>query len=151
MEVDEARRRFASARVARLATVGVDGQPHLVPVTFSCVGNTIFSAVDGKPKSTRDLKRLRNIEAHPQVTLLVDLYSDDWDDLWWVRVDGAATVVWAGPEFDPGIASLREKYPQYAQTSPAGPLVLVQVQQWRGWAAAGSDGGHMTGQEEAGR
>ncbi|WP_256788895.1 TIGR03668 family PPOX class F420-dependent oxidoreductase [Frankia sp. AvcI1] len=31
----EARRRFAGARVARLATAGADGQPLVVPVTFA--------------------------------------------------------------------------------------------------------------------
>ena len=93
MTDDDARRRFASARVARLATVTAGNDPHLVPICFAVQGDTIYSAVDAKPKTTRDLKRLRNIEANPRVTLLVDHYEDDWEQVWWVRVDGTAHVV----------------------------------------------------------
>ena len=85
--------RFSDARVARLATVDATGQPHIVPVTFAHNDNTIVIAVDHKPKSTRNLKRLRNIEANPKVTLLVDHYDEDWSQLWWVRADGTAEVV----------------------------------------------------------
>ena len=92
LDVDDARRRFAAARVARLATVAGDGQPHLVPVVFAVEGDTVLIAVDAKPKRHRALKRLRNIADHPAVSLLVDHYDDDWSALWWVRADGVATV-----------------------------------------------------------
>ena len=73
MPTDEARARFAAARVARLATAG----PHLVPVCFAVDGDTIWSAVDAKPKRSRELQRLRNIEADPRVAVLADHYTDD--------------------------------------------------------------------------
>ena len=93
MTADEARRRFAAARVARLATADAEGVPHLVPVVFAVDGDTIVVAVDRKPKRTTALKRLANVRANPRVALLADHYADDdWDALWWVRADGAGTV-----------------------------------------------------------
>jgi PPOX class probable F420-dependent enzyme len=132
--VDEAaaRTRFAAARVARLATVGADGTPHLVPVTFAVRGDTVVIAVDHKPKRTTDLKRLRNIAADPRVSLLADQYDEDWDRLWWVRADGRARVADTGP-----VDLLVAKYPQYADRPPAGPVIIVEIDKWRGWAASG--------------
>ncbi|WP_330460568.1 TIGR03668 family PPOX class F420-dependent oxidoreductase [Streptomyces sp. NBC_00820] len=93
----EARRRFTTARVARLATTDATGRPHQVPVVFArhTEGGTdrIVTAVDHKPKTTTDLKRLANIAAHPSVCLLADAYDEDWDQLWWARVDGEACVL----------------------------------------------------------
>lgn len=132
MEPSEARERFAGARVARLATVAAGGMPHLVPVTFAVEGDTVVIAVDHKPKRTTDLKRLRNIEAEPRVSLLADHYAEDWDRLWWVRADGAARVVRAGGP----VGALVAKYPQYAARPPAGPVIVVTVHSWRGWAAS---------------
>ncbi len=93
LTADEARRRFGTAAVARLATIGPDGRPHLVPVTFALDGDRIYTAVDAKPKTTANLRRLRNIDADPRVTLLADHYEDDWDRLWWARADGRAAIL----------------------------------------------------------
>ena len=84
------RQRLAGARVARLATLTPDGRPHVVPCCFALVEDTLYSAVDGKPKTTLALRRLDNVRAHPACSLLVDHYADDWAALWWVRVDGTA-------------------------------------------------------------
>ena len=132
MSPDEARARFASARVAHLATADADGRPHVVPMTFALLGdNTIVSAVDHKPKHTTALKRLANIEANPRVAVLADHYSDDWSQLWWVRADGTARVSdGAAP------AALVERYAPYRDRPPQGPLVVVTVERWSGWAAA---------------
>ncbi|MFJ3641493.1 TIGR03668 family PPOX class F420-dependent oxidoreductase [Streptomyces sp. NPDC090108] len=98
----EARRRFTRARVARLATVDAAGRPHQVPVVFARLteGGTdrIVTAVDHKPKTTADLRRLANIAAHPAVCLLADAYDEDWAQLWWGRVDGEADVLAPRPE-----------------------------------------------------
>ncbi len=94
MTADEARARFAAARVARLATAGADGRPHLVPVVFAVSGDIIYSAVDAKPKRTTALRRLANVRQNPAVALLVDHYvDDDWGALWWVRADGRGRVL----------------------------------------------------------
>ena len=76
------------ARVARLATVSRDGRPHVVPICFVLDGDTLHTAVDEKPKRTRSLQRLRNIEANPNVEVLIDGYDEDWSRLWWVRLRG---------------------------------------------------------------
>ncbi|MDQ0381675.1 TIGR03668 family PPOX class F420-dependent oxidoreductase [Amycolatopsis thermophila] len=127
----EARERFAAARVARLATVSADGRPHLVPVTFAVSGDEIVFAVDHKPKSTTDLRRLRNIAANPAVSFLADAYDEDWTRLWWCRADGTATIGASAPD---AIALLRGKYEQYARRPPEGPVVRTRVTRWSGWA-----------------
>jgi PPOX class probable F420-dependent enzyme len=133
---DEARRRFASARVARLATVGADGAPHLVPIVFALDGDTIYSAVDAKPKRTTKLRRLDNVRAQPRVSLLADHYEDDWTALWWVRADGRGCVVESGaPEADRAVALLTARYEQYLAMAPAGPVLAVEVERWTGWQA----------------
>jgi PPOX class probable F420-dependent enzyme len=124
--------RFATARVARLATVGEDGAPHLVPIVFAFAGDLIFSAVDGKPKRSRSLRRLANIAAEPRVSLLADHYEEDWTRLWWVRADGIATVRDSSAE---GLAALSAKYPQYLETPPPGPFVEISVRRWSVWGS----------------
>jgi PPOX class probable F420-dependent enzyme len=133
MSPAEARERFASARVARLATADAAGVPHIVPLVFALAGDTLFSAVDAKPKRSTDLKRLRNVAANPRVALLADHYADDdWEALWWARADGTGRVLEAAPE---AVALLRERYAQYRDAPPEGPVLAVDVQRWSGWHA----------------
>ena len=128
--------RFAAERVARLATVSAGGLPHLVPVVFAVAADTLWTAVDTKPKSTRALRRLANIQENPLVSLLVDHYEEDWSALWWVRADGTATVVPAGSaDGQAGVAALVAKYPQYQMEPPPGPVVVIAVDRWRAWSA----------------
>lgn len=130
------RERFGNARIARLATVDADGQPHLVPLCFALAGDRIVSVVDAKPKRSVNLRRLANVRAQPRVSVLVDEYDEDWTRLWWVRTDGAARVIESGAERDTAVAALRAKYPQYERQPPAGPVVEVSVDRWRGWSAS---------------
>jgi PPOX class probable F420-dependent enzyme len=130
----EARSLLAAARVARLATAGADGRPHLVPVTFAVEGDAVFFAVDAKPKRSQHLRRLRNIEDNPHVSLLVDEYDEDWARLWWVRADGVARVHRTAEVADRAHALLRAKYPQYAEVDvAAGPVVEIAVERLSGW------------------
>ncbi len=132
-----ARDRFAAARVARLATADAAGVPHLVPVVFAVDGDTVFTAVDDKPKRTRALRRLANIAANPHVCLLADHYEEDWSRLWWVRADGTARELDpADPATAAALALLTARYPQYAQPPP-GPVVAVTVTRWTAWSGAG--------------
>lgn len=119
--------------MARLATVTPDGRPHVVPCCFALAGDTVYSAVDAKPKSTPALQRIANVEAHPVASLLVDHYDDDWSALWWVRLDGAARVVTSDDERERALALLAEKYPQYRETAPPGAVIGVDVTRWRSW------------------
>lgn len=136
MDEDALRGRLATAPVARLATVGPDGAPHLVPVCFAPVRESIVTAVDAKPKSTSRLRRLDHVRREPRVTLLVDHYEDDWGRLWWVRVDGLAHVTASGPVYEEGITALVARYHQYRDRPPAGPLIAVEPTRWTGWSAS---------------
>ena len=93
MDPEERRSRLAAARVARLATVSADGEPHVVPVAFVLVDDVVYTAIDAKPKTTRRLRRLADVEATGRASVLVDVYDEDWSALWWVRADGAAEVL----------------------------------------------------------
>ncbi|WP_433378333.1 TIGR03668 family PPOX class F420-dependent oxidoreductase [Actinoplanes sp. CA-142083] len=121
---------FATARVARLATVTPGGVPHLVPIVFALTGDVLHTAVDAKPKRTRDLKRLANIAANPRVSVLADHYDDDWSQLWWVRADGVARVLDASPA---GLRALAGRYPQYRENPPPGPFLEITVERWSSW------------------
>jgi len=128
------RRRVSSARVGRLATVRTDGTPHLVPICFAVVGDTVVSGVDDKPKKTVKLQRLANVRANPAVSLLVDHYDEEWSRVWWVRVDGRARVVEGGPERDAAVTALRAKYEQYERVAIGGAALVIDADRWSGWA-----------------
>jgi PPOX class probable F420-dependent enzyme len=132
---EQARRRFAEARHAYLATSDPAGQPHLVPVTFAVRDDVVVIAVDHKPKSGTRLKRLRNIEANDQVSLLVDEYHEDWTRLWWARADGVAEL--CTDDVAEPVRWLSEKYPPYREQPPAGPVVYIEVRRWSGWSYTG--------------
>ena len=132
--------RLRAARVGRLATVTPEGSPHVVPLVFVVLerdgGLVAYWVVDEKPKRSRRLQRLRNIEINPSVAILVDEYSDDWGRLWWVRADGTGRVVRSRSERVAALDALHGKYQQYAITPPAGPVVAVDIERVTGWAAS---------------
>ena len=136
MQTAELRGRFASGAVARLSTVRPDGAPHLVPVVFALVEDTVYSAVDAKPKRSRRLQRLGNVRAEPRCALLVDHYEKDWTRRWWDRAEGSAAVVDATSPDHPGSRAQVERFPQYGEEPPAGPLLVVTVDRWTGWSGA---------------
>lgn len=140
MTAQDARRRFASAQVATLATVTPAGRPHVVPVTFAADGDLVYTAVDAKPKSTTDLQRLRNLRANPEVALLADHYSADWSELWWARADGHAAVLdQPGAMLEP-VRLLAARYAQYQSHPPDGPVIMITVRRWTGWQALAGPG-----------
>lgn len=132
---DEARRRLAAARIARLATVRADGRPHIVPIVFAFDGEVVRTIADPKPKRGLDLQRHRNIAGNPAVSVLVDEYTEAWQAIWWVRADGIGRVVEDGPERDAAIRQLRAKYPQYAEwTEPFGAATIIRVERITSWS-----------------
>ncbi|TMR88232.1 TIGR03668 family PPOX class F420-dependent oxidoreductase [Nonomuraea basaltis] len=135
MDDGTARARFGGERVARLGTVGGDGAPHLVPVVFAMIAGRVVTAIDHKPKTTANLRRLRNIRENPKASLLVDHYEDDWARLWWVRADGLARVVEGGQDREAALDALAAKYAQYRERRPTGPMIVVDVTRWTGWSA----------------
>jgi PPOX class probable F420-dependent enzyme len=135
MTDDEARRRLAAARVARLASTDEHGRPHVVPICFALAGDRVVSVVDHKPKRSMELRRLENVRRNPAVQLVVDHYDDDWSVLWWVRVSGRGRVVEDGTARDDAIGVLASKYPQYREHRPAGPALLIDITEITAWQA----------------
>ncbi|MFZ0834267.1 MAG: TIGR03668 family PPOX class F420-dependent oxidoreductase, partial [Mycobacterium sp.] len=109
--------------------------PHVVPVVFAVAHDVVYTAVDTKRKSTHRLRRLVNIEQNPVVSLLVDHYADDWNELWWVRADGVAEIHDRGEVMATGYDLLRRKYPQYQRISLTGPVIGIAVSRWSSWHA----------------
>lgn len=113
----------------------------MVPVCFVLLGETIYHAIDAKPKSVgaEQLRRVKNIQANPQATLLVDHYVEDWRRLWWVLLHGRARLVPDGQEHARAVIALRRKYPQYRTTTPltSGAVVIaLDVGRLRHWQAS---------------
>jgi PPOX class probable F420-dependent enzyme len=136
LDLDLQRHLLAEARVGRLATVDAAGNPHVVPVCFVLDGETVYWAVDHKPKASPRLRRLANLKANPVAQLVVDHYAEDWAELWWVRVSAAAEVLPPGAETERALDLLAAKYEQYRELRPDGPVVRLKVSRWSGWAAA---------------
>ena len=134
------RRLVEAARVARLATVDTGGRPHLVPVCFvldsgGAEGDRAYIAVDHKPKRGTELRRTANLRATGRACLLVDRYDEDWSQLWWVRLDGHGGEVQDPGEADRAIDALAVKYPQYLADRPDGPVLVIDIDGYRGWSA----------------
>lgn len=129
----DALRLLADARVGRLATTDAAAVPHVIPFVFVLDGRTLYWAVDAKPKRSPRLKRLANIEANPNVELVVDHYEEDWSRVWWVRAHGAARILPAGDESDRALRLLASKYPQYVADAPSGPAVAIELSRVSGW------------------
>ena len=130
------RRRVRASRVGRLATADPDGRIHLVPIVFALSGDTLYTAVDAKPKRSRVLRRMENARARPDVAVLVDRYDEDWSLLWWVRLQGRARVLDDGDEAARALALLAEKYEQYRELPPGSPVLALDVTEWHGWTAS---------------
>jgi PPOX class probable F420-dependent enzyme len=128
------------ARVGRLATADAAGRPLVVPVCFAFDGEAVYSAVDDKPKRTRNLRRLRNIGENPQASLVVDVWDEDWTRLAWVIVEGPAEVLATGPEFTRALELLRAKYPQYRTMALErdGAVVRLAADRVLAWRATGA-------------
>ncbi len=97
-------------------------------------GSTLYTAVDDKPKRTRALRRLSNIEADPRVEVLVDHWDEDWSRLWWVRLRGRARIV----EDRRAVDLLAAKYPQYRERPPGGPVIAIEIEERSEWTSSPS-------------
>ncbi len=130
---------LAAARTATLATIAPDGRPRLVPVCFVLAedGARLWIALDEKPKSIadpRDLARVRDVLARPEVTMLVDRWSEDWTELAWLRLAGRASLVEPADVPAGIVASLRAKYPQYATHAlESRPMLAVAIESRTSW------------------
>jgi PPOX class probable F420-dependent enzyme len=127
------------ARVARLATVDARGRPHIVPVCFVYDGKLFYTAVDEKPKRVprERLARLQNIEAVPRVSLLIDEYTEDWTQLWYILIRGRAKLIpkTGYKERASAIRKLKAKYRQYARGMLAedAPVIRITPERTTSW------------------
>jgi len=125
---------LATARLGHLATASGDGRPHVVPVCFAWLPPLVYSAIDGKPKRTMHLRRIRNISETGRAALVVDRWSEDWTKLAYVLVEGPAEVLEDGQERDEALILLTAKYPQYddlpLEGNPVIKLLAEHVVEW---------------------
>jgi PPOX class probable F420-dependent enzyme len=121
--------------VARLGLLDEQGAPRVLPVTFAVAEGRIWSAIDQKPKRAEEPARLRFLRRDPRAALTVDQYSDDWGELAWVQVLGRVAIVEVG-EGGAGLEALREKYEQYRDEAPPGPLLALEPRRYLAWRAA---------------
>ena len=134
---DAARAFCERSRVARLATADANGVPHLVPVCYAIIGDSLYITIDEKPKRTgTPLKRLRNIAENPEVAVTLDRWDEDWRRLAWVMLRGRAEILPDGDEHDQAQARLRERYPQYRTMDLAPlPVIAVRIARATTWGA----------------
>ncbi|MCS6801149.1 MAG: TIGR03668 family PPOX class F420-dependent oxidoreductase [Chloroflexota bacterium] len=133
----EAERFVATARVGRLATIGDDGFPYLVPFCYVLYQGALWMPLDAKPKRVpvERLKRVRNLIARPNVGVVIDRWAEDWSQLGYVQIRGIASLVREGEEREAALRLLREKYPQYRMmpeiaVNPTVRITPVAVQVW---------------------
>ncbi len=107
------------ARVARMATAGADGRLHNVPISPVLEAGSLLIATDTTSR------KVRNLEANPRVTLVYDEYSEMWDLLRGVVIEGSVRIVRGGDEFTRACALLYEKFRQYEIDSPIEPETSV--------------------------
>jgi PPOX class probable F420-dependent enzyme len=103
-------------RVARLATADAGGHPHIVPVCYAFDAIHFYIPLDEKPKKVDEskLRRVRNIEARHEASLLIDQYDDDWSRLGFVLIHGHAGLLQPiDPLHTQALVLLRERYLQY--------------------------------------
>jgi PPOX class probable F420-dependent enzyme len=126
-------------RVARLGTADAGGRPLVVPVCYAFDGTQLYSAIDPKPKRTRRLRRVRNLEENPQCSLVVDVWDEEWSRLRWVIVEGRAELLSSGADYARGISLLIGKYPQYRTLGldqEHGTLIRLTPERYLHWSYA---------------
>ncbi|MGH2754157.1 MAG: pyridoxamine 5'-phosphate oxidase family protein [Actinomycetota bacterium] len=120
-------------RRAALTTLDRRGYPHAVPVVYAVYGDDLVTPIDRKPKTGKPLGRRLNIERNPNVTILVDRWSEEWTGLAWVMARGKASI-------RPAEASLAEleaivaRYPGYRHIIEASEVIQVAVERLSWWS-----------------
>ena len=129
---------ISEGRVGRLATADASGQPLVVPICYAFDGESLFSAIDAKPKTPgpQGLKRIRNIRENPRVSIVIDRYDEEWSRLRYVIIQGQAEILTEGGAFSRGVDLLLAKYPQYRSMGldrEAGVMIRVEPGRVTAW------------------
>lgn len=106
-----------------------------MPVCFTWAGDVIWTAIDGKPKSGRELQRIKDVESNNRVAFTVDRWDEDWGKLAWLQARGRATILPTGEDALRAQSALKDKYPQYTTTPLEGRVIRIDVDRWVGWSA----------------
>lgn len=129
-------------RVARFATVGADGQPHVVPICYAVAAGTAYFTIDEKPKQrdVKALKRIRNLQQNSRAALVVDRYDSDWTRLGWVMLQGEGTVILSGDEHANAQRLLKTRYPQLAGMKiDELPVIAIRIERVISWGNLDTD------------
>ena len=135
--MSDARTRLERADHGILSTLhptrGIDS----VPICFVVHADLIAIPIDTiKPKRSTRLGRIRNLEADPRATLLVERWDfDDWSALWWVRASLVLTEIDAEAAADL-TGRLAEKHRQYADGGIES-VISLRIVDLVGWSASG--------------
>ncbi len=129
---------ISEGRVGRLATADASGQPLVVPICYAFDGESLFSAIDAKPKTPgpQGLKRIRNIRENPRVSVVIDRYDEEWTRLRYVIIQGQAEILTEGGNYSRGVDLLLAKYPQYRSMGldrEAGLMIRVEPGRVTAW------------------
>ena len=100
----------------------------------------LLTPLDDKPKAVddkRDLARVRDIRARPEVSVLVERWDEDWSRLGWLRLNGRATAAGARRRAAATPSErLRDKYPQYATHAlESSPMIAIDIERATSWGA----------------
>jgi PPOX class probable F420-dependent enzyme len=131
-----ARELLAAERVARLAFLDDEERPRVLPVTYAVLGESVWSAIDEKPKRAAEPARLRYLRRRPEAALCVDRYSDDWSRLAWVQLLGRIEILPAA-DHAAALEALAARYEPYRERTPPGPLLRLSVERALSWRATG--------------
>jgi PPOX class probable F420-dependent enzyme len=130
------------ARVARLATVDSERKPHLIPVVFVFDNGCYFIPIDEKSKRYRPdrLKRVKNIQQNPNVTILIDEYNEDWRKLYFIMIQGRASIIGDKELEQRGLLLLErahrllsDKYLQYQKIGIGKYIIMIIPQKVMTW------------------
>ena len=123
-----------AGRVARLAYLDAEGAPRVLPITYALADGVIWNVIDHKPKVQDVPARVEWLRREPRAGICVDVYHEDWSKLAWVQLIGEVDVLDLA-EDGVGLEALIEKYPQYREEPPQGPLLRLQVERAMSWRA----------------
>jgi len=135
------RRFIEMRRIGHLATADASAAPHVVPVCFGLLDETLYITIDRKPKRATDrpLKRLANILENSQAAIVFDHYDEDWRRLAWGMLRGRAEILADGPEHGRAQALLQARYRQLAEMQLAGlPVIAIRIERSASWGDLGA-------------